>query len=87
MSANPISTRLSTSKDACIAALQNGDTKYTAAPGTPKLRQAIADKLMRENGVEYTADQIVVSCGGKHSLFNIFQSVINPGDEVLIPAP
>ena len=74
-------------KDACIAALQNGDTKYTPAPGTPKLRQAIADKLMRENGVEYSADQIVVSCGGKHSLFNIFQSILNPGDEVLIPAP
>ena len=74
-------------KDACIAALQNGDTKYTPAPGTPKLRQAIADKLMRENGVEYGPDQIVVSCGGKHSLFNIFQAVINPGDEVLIPAP
>ncbi len=74
-------------KDACIAALQNGDTKYTAAPGTPKLRQAIADKLMRENGLEYSADQIVVSCGGKHSLFNIFQSMLNPGDEVLIPTP
>ena len=42
-------------KDACIAALQNGDTKYTAAPGTPKLRKAIAEKLMRENGLEYTA--------------------------------
>jgi len=74
-------------KDACIAALQNGDTKYTAAPGTPKLRQAIADKLKRENGLEYTAEQIVVSCGGKHSLFNIFQSVLNAGDEVLIPTP
>ena len=55
--------------------------------GTPKLRQAIADKLARENGLEYSADQIVVSCGGKHSLFNIFQSVLNAGDEVLIPTP
>ena len=74
-------------KDACIKALENGDTKYTAAPGTPKLRAAIAAKLARENGLDYTPEQIVVSCGGKHSLFNIFQSVINPGDEVLIPAP
>ena len=74
-------------KDACIAALQNGDTKYTAAPGTPKLRGAIADKLARENGLEYAPEQIVVSCGGKHSLFNIFQCIVNPGDEVLIPAP
>ena len=74
-------------KDACIAALENGDTKYTAAPGTPRLRAAIAAKLGRENGLEYAPEQVVVSCGGKHSLFNIFQSVINPGDEVLIPAP
>ena len=74
-------------KDACIKALENGDTKYTAAPGTPRLRAAIAAKLGRENGLDYAPEQIVVSCGGKHSLFNIFQSVINPGDEVLIPAP
>ena len=74
-------------KDACIAALQNGDTKYTAAPGTPQLRAAIAAKLARENNLEYAPEQIVVSCGGKHSLFNIFQSVLNPGDEVLIPTP
>ena len=74
-------------KDACIAALQNGDTKYTAAPGTPKLRRAIADKLARENGLEYSFEQIVVSCGGKHSLFNIFQSILNAGDEVIIPTP
>jgi aspartate aminotransferase len=74
-------------KDACIAALQGGDTKYTAANGTPKLRAAIAKKLSRENGLEYSPDDIVVSCGGKHSLFNIFQSILNPGDEVIIPTP
>lgn len=74
-------------KDACIAALQNGDTKYTAAPGTPKLRAAIAAKLERENGLQYAPDDIVVSSGGKHSLYNIFQSLLNPGDEVIIPAP
>ena len=74
-------------KDACITALENGDTKYTAAAGTPALRAAICRKLKRENGLEYAPEQIVVSCGGKHSLYNIFQSVLNAGDEVIIPAP
>jgi len=74
-------------KDACIAALQGGDTKYTAAPGTPKFRAVIAQKMMRVNGLEYQSDDIVVSSGGKHSLYNIFQSILDEGDEVLIPAP
>ena len=74
-------------KDACIQALQSGDTKYTAAPGTPKLRAAIAAKMARQNHLEYAPDDIVVSSGGKHSLYNIFQSILNPGDEVIIPAP
>jgi len=74
-------------KTACVTALMTGDTKYTAAAGTPRLREAICRKLERENGLQYTPDQIVVSCGGKHSLYNIFQSILNPGDEVLIPAP
>lgn len=74
-------------KAACIEALMNGDTKYTAAAGTPQLRAAICRKLEHENGLQYTPDQIVVSCGGKHSLFNIFQTILNAGDEVLIPAP
>ncbi len=74
-------------KDACIKALQDGDTKYTAAPGTPALREAICRKLQRENHLPYTPEHIVVSCGGKHSLYNIFQSILNPGDEVVIPAP
>lgn len=74
-------------KAACIQALQDGDTKYTAAAGTPKLREAICRKLQRENKLQYAPDQIVVSCGGKHSLYNIFQSILNPGDEVIIPAP
>jgi aspartate aminotransferase len=74
-------------KDACIAALQSGDTKYTAAPGTPKLRAAIAAKMAKQNNLEYAPDDIVVSSGGKHSLYNIFQSILNPGDEVIIPAP
>jgi len=74
-------------KEACAAALRNGDTKYTAAAGTPKLIEAICRKLDRENKLQYKPDQIVVSCGGKHSLYNIFQSILNPGDEVIIPAP
>lgn len=74
-------------KEACIRALQKGDTKYTAAQGTPALREAICRKLERENGLQYTPDQIVVSCGGKHSLYNIFQTILNPGDEVIIPSP
>ncbi len=74
-------------KAAAIEALEQGDTKYTAAAGTPVLRQAIADKLQRENRLSYSPEQIVVSCGGKHSLYNIFQSILNAGDEVIIPAP
>lgn len=74
-------------KQACITALEKGDTKYTAAAGTPALREAICAKLQRENRLQYSPDQIVVSCGGKHSLYNIFQTILNPGDEVIIPAP
>jgi len=74
-------------KQAAIEALLEGETKYTAAAGLPKLKQAVCDKLRRENRLKYTPDQIVVSCGGKHSLYNIFQSILNPGDEVIIPAP
>jgi aspartate aminotransferase len=74
-------------KEACIKALRDGDTKYTAAAGTPALREAIVRKLQRENKLPFAPDQIVVSSGGKHSLYNIFQSILNPGDEVIIPAP
>ena len=74
-------------KEACIKALRDGDTKYTAAPGTPALREAVVRKLARENRLQIAPEQVVVSCGGKHSLYNIFQSILNPGDEVIIPAP
>lgn len=74
-------------KEACIKALRDGDTKYTAAQGTPKLREAIAAKMQRENKLAYSPDEITVACGGKHALYNIFQSILNPGDEVIIPAP
>ena len=74
-------------KDAAIAAIRGGFTKYTAVDGTPSLKQAIIAKFKRDNSLEYTAQQILVSCGGKQSFFNLVQAVINPGDEVIIPAP
>ncbi len=74
-------------KDAAIAAINRGFTKYTAVGGTPSLKQAVIAKFKRDNGLDYTAKQILVSCGGKQSFFNLSLAVINPGDEVIIPAP
>ncbi len=74
-------------KQAAIDAIRMGETKYTPASGTLKLRQAVANKFLRENGLEYSPAEIVVSNGAKHSLINAFMAVLNPGDEVLIPAP
>ncbi len=74
-------------KDAAIAAINKGFTKYTAVGGTPSLKQAIVAKFKRDNGLDYTATQILVSCGGKQSFFNLALALINPGDEVIIPAP
>jgi len=74
-------------KDAAIKALNAGFTKYTAAAGSPELRQAIADKHKRENGLSYQPSQIIVSCGGKHSCYNVFMATCQEGDEVVIPAP
>jgi len=74
-------------KQAAIKALEAGDTKYTPAAGTPALKQAICDKLKRDNGLDYAPENIVVSCGAKHSLYNLFQVILNPDDEVIIPAP
>src|SRR5438270_8020974 len=74
-------------KDAAIKALNEGFTKYTPASGTPELRQAIADKFKRENGLAYKASQIIVSCGGKHSCYNVILATCEEGDEVIIPAP
>jgi len=74
-------------KDAGIAAINKGFTKYTAVGGTPSLKQAVIAKFKRDNGLDYTAKQILVSCGGKQSFFNLALAVINPGDEVIIPAP
>lgn len=74
-------------KAAAGEAMQKGDTKYTAVDGTPALKQAIIDKFKRENQLNYTSKQILVSSGAKHSIFNLLGAVINPGDEVIIPAP
>jgi len=74
-------------KDAAIKAINEGFTKYTPASGTPELRQAIADKFKRENGLSYKPSQIIVSCGGKHSCYNVILTTCEEGDEVIIPAP
>lgn len=74
-------------KAAAIEAIRAGKTKYTAVGGIPELREAIAAKLARENGLTYAPEQIIVSTGGKQALFNAFLAFLNPGDEVLIPAP
>ncbi len=74
-------------KEAAVRALREGKTKYTAAAGIPELKEAIAAKLLRDNGLTYKPTEIIVSCGAKHSLYNIFQAILSPGDEVIIPAP
>ena len=74
-------------KAAGIKAIEDGFTNYTAVPGIPQLRQAIAAKLKRENNLDYAENEIVVSCGGKHSFYNLAQALLDPGDEVIIPAP
>jgi len=74
-------------KNAAKKALDDGKTKYTAIPGTPELLEAVAGKLKRDNGLVYTTKQIQTNNGAKHSLFNLFQALIDIGDEVIIPAP
>ncbi len=74
-------------KDAAIQALKRGMTKYTDVRGIEPLRQAIAEKYKREYGLDYQKDQVLVSCGGKHALYNLLQALLNPGDEVVIPSP
>lgn len=74
-------------KDAAIKALKAGRTKYTAAVGTIELRTAIAEKLQRENGLKYTPDQIIVNIGGKHSVYELMQAVLDPADEVIVGTP
>ncbi len=74
-------------KDAAVAAIAAGRTKYTPVDGTPGLKQAVVDKFRRDNGLDYTPEQVLVSCGGKQSFFNLAQALLDPGDEVIIPAP
>jgi len=74
-------------KDAAIEALKAGKTKYTAASGIIELRTAIAEKLQKENGLSYTPEQVVVNIGGKHSVYEAMQAVLDPGDEVILPTP
>ncbi len=74
-------------KEAAVKALKEGFTKYTPVPGTDELRQAVADQLARDYGLEYAKEEIIISCGAKHSLYNIAMVLFEPGDEVIIPSP
>jgi aspartate aminotransferase len=74
-------------KEAAIQAVRDGFTKYTATGGINELKDAVAAKLKRDNGLNYARNQVLISCGGKHSLYNVFQALLDPGDEVIIPAP
>jgi aspartate aminotransferase len=74
-------------KEAAIHAVREGFTKYTATGGINELKDAVVTKLKRDNGLNYTRNQVLISCGGKHSLYNVFQALLDPGDEVIIPAP
>lgn len=74
-------------KQAAITAIQNGQTKYTAVDGTIELKRAVAAKFKRDNGLDYEPNQIIVSTGGKQVLYNAFMASLDPGDEVIIPAP
>ncbi|MDZ7968261.1 MAG: pyridoxal phosphate-dependent aminotransferase [Nostoc sp. DedSLP03] len=74
-------------KAAAVKALEEGKTKYGAAAGEPKLREAIAHKLKIDNGLDYKSENVIVTNGGKHSLYNLIVALIDPGDEVIIPAP
>lgn len=74
-------------KEAAVTAIQNGFTKYTPSTGTPELKQAIIEKFKKDNHLDYSPAQIVVSCGAKHCLFNLIQALVDTGDEVIVPAP
>src|SRR6202795_590481 len=72
-------------KDAAIRAIESGETKYTEVGGIPELRAAICHKLKRDLGLDYTPEEVTVSCGAKHTLFNIVMALVNRGDEGVIP--
>lgn len=74
-------------KQAAIKAIEEGFTKYMPTAGTPELRQAVCQKLARENGLEYRPEQVIASVGAKHTIYNLLMALVDPGDEVIIPAP
>ena len=74
-------------KSAAVSAIEAGRTKYTPVGGIPELKKAIIEKFERDNKVAYSPEEILVSCGGKHSIYNLFHALLNPGDEVIVPAP
>ncbi len=74
-------------KDAGIAAIKNGQTRYTPVDGTPELKKAIIGKFKQDNGLSYEMNQVMASSGGKQTFYNLAQAILNPGDEVIIPAP
>jgi len=74
-------------KDAAVRAIESGQTKYTEVGGIPELKAAVCQKFKRDNGLDYAPDEVTVSCGAKHTLYNIVMALVNPGDEVLIPSP
>ncbi len=74
-------------RDEAVRAMEEGFTRYTAVGGIPELKDAIIEKFRRDNNLSYERDEVMVSCGGKHVLYNLAQALLNPGDEVIIPAP
>jgi aspartate aminotransferase len=74
-------------KDAAVQAMKRGQTKYTEVGGIPELRQAACEKFKRDNGLAYEPADILISCGAKHTLYNIFTALLDPGDEVIVPSP
>jgi len=74
-------------KNAAIKAIRDGHTKYTPVSGINELKDAVTGKFKRDNNLTYSRDEIIVSCGGKHSIYNLFQTILDPGDEVIIPSP
>ena len=74
-------------KDAAIKAIEEGYTKYTPASGSPELKQAVCERLRQDSGLKYSPAEVIVSCGAKHTLYNILQVLCDKEDEVLIPAP
>ena len=74
-------------KEAAIAAIREGKTKYTAVAGTPSLKDAVISKFRNDNGLEYSSNEVMISCGAKQVIYNLCQALLNDGDEVIIPAP